>query len=163
NNGTPTAAVHGGLTVVHGGGNSPLLVKGTFNVTGSAGANQILRTDGLNWADYEFAVGQQVTLSGVTGTRLVTAITGSTLTVAGDDRPRQPALLPAGRQPLHVFRQRHHRCQRHVRERPERATAFGRVDRLQRAGRRHHLRQPGGRPPRRWLRRRPDRGRARAR
>src|SRR5262249_33192563 len=83
NNGTPTAAFQGGLTLVHGGGNSPLRVQGTFNVTGGVGANQILRTDGLNWADDEFALGQQVTISGVAGTRTVTAVNGSTLTVDG--------------------------------------------------------------------------------
>src|SRR5262249_13334016 len=88
NNGTPTAAVHGGLTVLHGRRHSPLLVKGTFNVTGAAGANTVFRTDGLAWADFGFATGQLVTVTGVSGTRRITALAGSTLTVDG------PALAP---------------------------------------------------------------------
>jgi len=65
NTGTPTAAVRGTLALVHGGGNSPLAVTGRFNVTGAAGANQVLRTDGFAWSDFEFAVGQLVTITGV--------------------------------------------------------------------------------------------------
>ena len=45
--GTPGAvAVHGGITTVHGGGNSRLEVRGTFTVSGQA----ITRTDGVAWA-----------------------------------------------------------------------------------------------------------------
>jgi len=42
---------HGGLTVVHGGGNMP--VSTNFEMT--VGANSVTRNDGLAWADYGYA------------------------------------------------------------------------------------------------------------
>ncbi|MFZ0529420.1 MAG: HYR domain-containing protein [Propionicimonas sp.] len=58
---------HGGLTVVHGGGNRPLEFTGT--VTGGAGT--LTRTDGLSWAADGFVVGQVVQVSGETFTRTI--------------------------------------------------------------------------------------------
>src|SRR5262249_32932140 len=40
-------AVHGGITTVHGGGNSLLSITGTFTVSG----HTITRTDNASWAD----------------------------------------------------------------------------------------------------------------
>ncbi|MEY2518223.1 MAG: large repetitive protein, partial [bacterium] len=74
---TGIVAVHGGITTVHGGGNSRLEVRGNFTV---AGAN-VTRTDGVSWASAGFAVGQQVTIAGApAGT--VTALSGSAMTLS---------------------------------------------------------------------------------
>ncbi|HZK06225.1 MAG TPA: hypothetical protein VFC82_10350 [Actinomycetaceae bacterium] len=58
---------HGGLTVVHGGGNAPLIITG--NMTGGQGS--LTRADGMAWSADGFAVGQLVHLDGETGTRTV--------------------------------------------------------------------------------------------
>ena len=73
----------GGLTVVQGGGSAPLSVTGTFAITSTgSGSYSIVRSDQLNWADYEFVVGQQLMWNGsVFGT--IAAVNGATLTVAG--------------------------------------------------------------------------------
>ena len=65
----PTASValqmslagrHGGLTVVHGGGNALLQVSGQTAAT----ASSLTRQDGLAWADDGFAAGQTVRIAG---------------------------------------------------------------------------------------------------
>ena len=56
-----TTARHGGITMVHGGGNALLKVTGTFDLTG----NTIRRTDGASWSKAGFEIGQQITLNGV--------------------------------------------------------------------------------------------------
>ncbi|MEO6651293.1 MAG: hypothetical protein ABIP17_01380, partial [Ilumatobacteraceae bacterium] len=78
--GTGQVAVHGGITVVHGGGNSLLEVRGDFTV--DPDGTSISRNDGVSWADAGFAVGQQVMIDGmVVGT--VTVLDGGTMTVSG--------------------------------------------------------------------------------
>ena len=58
-------AVHGGITTVHGGGNSWLQVRGDFTATPTT----ITRTDGVSWASAGFTVGAVITLDGtVVGT-----------------------------------------------------------------------------------------------
>jgi len=77
--GTVTVTVpgpHGGLTVVHGGGNRPLVFTGT--VTGGDGS--LTRPDGLAWAAEGFVVGQVVQVSGESGTRTVTGFGDVTCT-----------------------------------------------------------------------------------
>ena len=75
---TGVVANHGGITTVHGGGNSLLAVKGTFDLAGSS----VTRTDGVSWASAGFAPGQLVTISGVAGTFTVVSITGATLVLS---------------------------------------------------------------------------------
>jgi hypothetical protein len=58
---------HGGLTVVHGGGNSLLTTTAMTQVNGAS----LTRTDGLAWADDGFAIGQVVRIAGEAGTRIV--------------------------------------------------------------------------------------------
>ena len=58
---------HGGLTVVHGGGNAPLVVTGTM----TGGQGSLTRADGLAWNADGFVIGQQVQLDGETSTRTV--------------------------------------------------------------------------------------------
>ncbi len=71
------AGQHGGLTVVHGGGNSPLEIKGPMNAANDvelpdAGVGSSLtRLDGLAWQDAGFVVGHRVQIIGETGTRLI--------------------------------------------------------------------------------------------
>ena len=72
-------AVHGGITTVHGGGNSLVAVTGTFT---RLTATTLRRTDGVSWASAGFVVGQRLTVDGVVvGT--VSALTGDVLTVTG--------------------------------------------------------------------------------
>jgi hypothetical protein len=40
---------HGGLTVIHGGGNMPLENDGPMDVTNGAGEIEVKRTDGFDW------------------------------------------------------------------------------------------------------------------
>src|SRR5262249_37397812 len=78
-------AAHGGITAVHGGGNSLLqLADGAFethpaNPGDPAGTTgRLVRADGVTWADFGFAVGQQVVLTGgVAGTFTVTGFANS--------------------------------------------------------------------------------------
>jgi Ca2+-binding RTX toxin-like protein len=73
-----SVAVHGGITSVHGGGNSLIAVRGNFSAT----ASTITRTDGVSWASAGFETGKQVTFDGaLVGT--ISALSGSTLTVTG--------------------------------------------------------------------------------
>ena len=55
-----TKANHGGLTTLHGGGNSLLSVTGNF----TAAPGQLTRTDGLSWSAAGFATDQTVSLGG---------------------------------------------------------------------------------------------------
>jgi hypothetical protein len=71
-------AVHGGLTMVQGGGASLLQVSGRFDF----GAGTITRDDGLPWSAYEFAVGQELLLNG-SPIGVITQINGATLTIVG--------------------------------------------------------------------------------
>ncbi|MEQ1827017.1 MAG: hypothetical protein ABL921_13765 [Pirellula sp.] len=59
--------VHGGLTVIHGGGNMPLSINGKMQTTTSS----VNRLDGLSWIEDGYAIGQQVQISGETGTRTI--------------------------------------------------------------------------------------------
>jgi hypothetical protein len=80
------AYVQGGLTQVQGGGAAYLSVSGSFTISGTAGVYSVTRADGLNWGDYEFAIGQELLWNGVPfGT--ITAVSGATLTVAGGSTP----------------------------------------------------------------------------
>ncbi len=102
NNGVARAAAHGGLTSVHGGGNTALSVTGTFDTT----ASQITRTDGVDWMTQGFKIGQTIqigantfTISGVVGSTYgpnstmqvvaavgtLTAASGAALTIAVRD------------------------------------------------------------------------------
>jgi len=72
NNGVARAAAHGGLTTVHGGGNTALQVVGTFDTT----ATSITRTDGVDWTTQGFKSGQTIQIGANTFT--ITGFTGST-------------------------------------------------------------------------------------
>lgn len=74
---------HGGLTVVHGGGNQLLEVTGELRT--EAGTTRVTRMDGLSWETERFQVGQHVQLQGESGTRMITAIVDAT-----------PSLKPGG-------------------------------------------------------------------
>ena len=63
---------HGGLTVVHGGGNRPIAVTSEFIVENG---NELVRTDGRSWSENGFAIGQFIQIDGVAGTREITDIT----------------------------------------------------------------------------------------
>ena len=66
------AGSHGGLTVVHGGGNALLETSGRMNAAnGAGGTGSLTRLDGLGWQEDGFAIGQRVQINGETGTRLV--------------------------------------------------------------------------------------------
>ncbi|MCA1683511.1 MAG: hypothetical protein LC708_00005, partial [Actinobacteria bacterium] len=59
---------HGGLTVVHGGGNFPLEISGPMTTT----AGSVTRIDGLSWIASGYKVGDRIQIAGETGTRPVT-------------------------------------------------------------------------------------------
>ena len=69
---------HGGLTVVHGGGNLPLAlsIKGTATTVGTE--VQVLRKDGLDWVGDRYVVGQLVTVGGLGGVWTVTGFLNAT-------------------------------------------------------------------------------------
>src|SRR5712692_8730116 len=80
--------VHGGLTMVQGGGAAQLsVIGGTFDTT----ATTIKRADNLNWGDYEFAAGQELLWNGVPFGMITGGASTSTLTVAG-----APPMIGAG-------------------------------------------------------------------
>jgi hypothetical protein len=104
---------HGGITTVHGGGNTPLQLiannpadypfgNGFDTFAGPSNTGKLVRTDGLPWVNDGFAVGQQVLLSidgGSVGTYTIIAIgdpnpvnhkPGSVLTLLA--APGSPAL-----------------------------------------------------------------------
>ncbi|MGH3369715.1 MAG: hypothetical protein ACRDPR_06920, partial [Nocardioidaceae bacterium] len=56
--------LHGGVTAVHGGGNSLLQTEGTFDVALHSEGTRLVRTDGLSWRRSGLIVGQHVTLTG---------------------------------------------------------------------------------------------------
>ncbi len=74
------AGPHGGLTVVHGGGNALLENAGQMHRAG----HTFTRLDGLDWSADGYQVGQHVQLSGEANTRLIVAIVDA-----------DPALAPA--------------------------------------------------------------------
>jgi hypothetical protein len=96
--GTPCTFVHGGLTVVQGGGAEPLAVPGPFGIATTTGGYTITRTDGLPWSAFEFVVGQELLFGAspygsiTTGTPFgtITAVNGNVLTVMG------AATIPTG-------------------------------------------------------------------
>ena len=51
---------HGGLTVVHGGGNTALQIDFEMRLRARRGPNTITRLDGLSWIDAGFSLGQRV-------------------------------------------------------------------------------------------------------
>jgi len=65
---------HGGLTVVHGGGNSLLTTRGVMTATNAS----LTRTDGLGWAEDGFVIGQVVQVAGETVTRTITGFADAT-------------------------------------------------------------------------------------
>jgi len=62
---------HGGLTVVHGGGNRWTETVGTFDVAGALDNNRLTRTDGRSWVEDRYEVGQYVQIAGETNTRMI--------------------------------------------------------------------------------------------
>src|SRR5205814_1290304 len=76
-------ASHGGITTVHGGGNTALSVTGSFDTT----ATTIRRADGVDWSTQGFKIGQTLQIG--TNTVTITSIAGpaaepnSVLTVIG--------------------------------------------------------------------------------
>ncbi|WP_371054953.1 matrixin family metalloprotease [Rhodosalinus sp. K401] len=75
---------HGGLTVLHGGGNRPLSLCVEMLGETVAGNVELTRGDGLSWADDDFAVGDYVQVDGEAETRQILAIENA-----------DPALAPA--------------------------------------------------------------------
>ena len=69
---------HGGLTVVHGGGNHELEVTALAVV----GGNAITRSDGLSWLDDGYQVGQLIALDGSATTRTITGFADVACTLA---------------------------------------------------------------------------------
>ncbi|HET9216448.1 MAG TPA: hypothetical protein VFR18_05690, partial [Terriglobia bacterium] len=72
------AGLHGGLTVVHGGGNFPVEIEGDMQITvpgGMPGVQiAVTRLDGLDWDSDRYAIGQLVQVSGENGTRQIVGI-----------------------------------------------------------------------------------------
>jgi hypothetical protein len=68
---------HGGLTMIHGGGNQLIQLTGQLHT--QAGTTRLTRLDGLSWLEPKFAVNMQVQLSGdvdpTTGAQLTRTIT----------------------------------------------------------------------------------------
>jgi Ca2+-binding RTX toxin-like protein len=65
---------HGGLTVVHGGGNMRLETAGEMDRMSQNGDNILTRLDGLDWAADGYEVGQRVQVGGEADTRLILGI-----------------------------------------------------------------------------------------
>ncbi|MDN3722364.1 hypothetical protein QW131_31950 [Roseibium salinum] len=55
-----TEAEHGGITVIHGGGNRELAVTGEFVLADNGQTASLERTDGGDWAEAGFAAGQLI-------------------------------------------------------------------------------------------------------
>ncbi|MBI3917574.1 MAG: hypothetical protein HY322_11275 [Betaproteobacteria bacterium] len=67
--------IHGGLTVVHGGGNFNLESTGDMNVGSNGDGSVVLtRLDGRDWAKDRYEVGQIIQLEGETYTRTILAL-----------------------------------------------------------------------------------------
>ncbi|HET9217470.1 MAG TPA: Calx-beta domain-containing protein, partial [Terriglobia bacterium] len=66
---------HGGLTVVHGGGNMPLTSVGDMNLTNNA----LTRLDGRDWSEDGYKVDQLIQLEGETYTRRIVEILDATI------------------------------------------------------------------------------------
>ena len=74
---TRTATVpgsHGGITVIHGGGNALLTLTGSM----TGGAGSLTRSDGLAWSADGFVVGQRVQLDGEPTTRVILGFADAT-------------------------------------------------------------------------------------
>ncbi|KKL13032.1 hypothetical protein LCGC14_2529820, partial [marine sediment metagenome] len=80
------AGRHGGLTVVHGGGNFALELDPKINL----GADFIERRDGLDWQDDGYAVGQFVTIEGLAGAWQITDFEQVPLVNLSDDIQSNP-------------------------------------------------------------------------
>jgi hypothetical protein len=65
---------HGGLTVVHGGGNLPVQTFGAYTTETISDSNYLLRDDGRDWANDGYTVGQLIYIEGETDTREILAI-----------------------------------------------------------------------------------------
>jgi hypothetical protein len=65
---------HGGLTVVHGGGNRWIETAGTFDVDG----NGLTRTDGRSWIEDRYEVGQRIQIAGEAFTRVIEGFANAT-------------------------------------------------------------------------------------
>jgi Ca2+-binding RTX toxin-like protein len=89
---TGRPALHGGITVVHGGGNSLLQVTAPFDVARIGDNTQVTRSDGLAWADAGFVVGQTILYDGEEAGEII-ALVGNVLTVAGTAVPLSDGLV----------------------------------------------------------------------
>jgi len=69
---------HGGLTVVHGGGNHPMQVNARVDVA----TNSLTRLDGLAWLEDGFQAGQRIQIDGSTATWLVAGFADVSCTAA---------------------------------------------------------------------------------
>ncbi|MEM8693754.1 MAG: hypothetical protein AAGG57_17985 [Pseudomonadota bacterium] len=77
---------HGGLTVLHGGGNTPLeLCLDLFGADAAGDTVELTRIDGLDWVSDGYGVGDYVQLEGETGTRLILDIVDADPGLEPDD------------------------------------------------------------------------------
>ena len=76
---------HGGLTVVHGGGNTALRIEFEMD---SDPANTVTRLDGLSWIDAGFSLGQRVQVEGDGKTRTITDFVNAPCPFTGDPFPK---------------------------------------------------------------------------
>jgi len=65
---------HGGLTMVHGGGNLPVQTFGSYTHETIDDVNYLLRDDGRDWTSDRYAVGQIIHIEGEGTTREILAI-----------------------------------------------------------------------------------------
>ncbi|MBK5565794.1 hypothetical protein [Ensifer sp. SSB1] len=71
---------HGGLTLVHGGGNMYLESAGKMNIASAGGGSIVVtRLDGRDWSEDRYQVGQVIQLEGETYTRTILAVVDATL------------------------------------------------------------------------------------
>ena len=71
------AGQHGGLTVVHGGGNMPLETTGPLTVASGGGFVSLTRLDGFDWRADGYAATQWIQIAGETGTRQIVSFGNS--------------------------------------------------------------------------------------
>ena len=78
---------HGGLTVVHGGGNTAL----SLNVAVDVAAGSVTRRDGLSWLDDGYQIGQRISIAGSATTWVVTGFADAPCTPPRAGRSRAAA------------------------------------------------------------------------
>ena len=74
---------HGGLTALHGGGNTALRIEFEMD----SASNSVTRLDGRSWIDAGFSVGQRVQVEGDGKTRTITGFENSTCPFPDDPFP----------------------------------------------------------------------------